>query len=101
MTERVHKICIATGLAQALGTYNALDRSKQYPLDDDQKLRDAVNQSWTKIHHLERQGDEKDLAIANLEKKLGNSRYLNHALISIIVILAWEGVKALAVHYLR
>jgi hypothetical protein len=101
MTERAYRICEASARAQVLGTYGVDDRSKQYPLDDSKKLVDAVNDCWTKIHRLERQAREKDVEIGQLKKQKGRWRFLANALISMFLILAWEGVKALAVYYLR
>lgn len=95
MVARVDHICEAVTHAQKLGTLNALDRSRQYPLDSDEKVKEAVNQAWTKIHHLEREGDRKDAKIVELEKKVSRWRFLAHSLTSILTVLAWEGVKAL------
>jgi len=69
MTERVHQICNAVRYAQELGTYGLDDRSKQYPIDDPEKIKDALNKCWTKAHRLERQLTEKEVLIGKLEKR--------------------------------
>lgn len=56
--------------AKQLGTYNADDRSRQYPLDNPKALTNAVNKAWTKVHSCERRLAEKEKVIAHLLRKL-------------------------------
>jgi len=84
---------IAIHHAKQLGTLHALDRSRQYPLDDPEKLKKAVNEAWTKIHHCEKELILKDSAIAELEKRVSRYRVVNIALTSILTGLAWEGLR--------
>lgn len=53
--------------AKQLGTYEALDRAKQYPLDSPAKVYKAVNECWTKVHALEAANRKKDETIAALK----------------------------------
>lgn len=53
--------------AKELGTYEAEDRSKQYPLDDRAQVHDAINKCWTKVHALEAANRKKDETIAELK----------------------------------
>jgi len=84
--------------AHLLGTMNVLDRSKQYPLDDPEKLKAAINQAWTKIHHCEQELRHKDIVLGQLKTQLSRYRIVNIALTSILTGLAWEGVKVLFSH---
>lgn len=81
--------------AKQLGTFNAADRSKQYPLDHPEKVIEAVNKCWTKVHSLEAENRRKEETIQGLKKQLGRYKFSNIGLISIITGLAWEGLKAL------
>lgn len=83
--------------ALELGTLNALDRSKQYPLDDAEKLKRAINEAWTKIHHCEQELGRKDQAISGLLVKAESNqlwvrilRYTVSAEAAIIGFLAFE-----------
>jgi hypothetical protein len=60
----------ALNLAKQLGTLNADDRSKQYPIDDVNKLKEAVNLALTKARRCERLNDEKDREIIKLRREL-------------------------------
>jgi hypothetical protein len=90
----------AIRLAHAVGTYDKVDRSKQYENPDNHELLRAVNEAWSKIRVCEKAITSKDLAILNLEQRVSRYKFLNIALTSILTGLAWEGVKAL-VAYLR
>ena len=90
----------AIRFAHAVGTYNAVDRSRQYENPDNHELLRAVNDAWSKIRLLENSATQKDLAILNLERRVSRYKIANIALTSIVTGLAWEGVKAL-VAYLR
>jgi hypothetical protein len=81
--------------AKAIGTYNVLDRSKQYTREDPRELLRAVNEAWTKIRTLEKESTKKDAAIAELRSKLRRVQIANVALTSIITALAMQGLKFL------
>jgi len=81
--------------AKELGTYNAFDRSKQYPLDRGEQVIEAINKCWTKVHSLEESNRRKDEKIEKLKKQLGRYKFGNIVLTSIVTGLAWEGLKAL------
>jgi hypothetical protein len=109
LVEKIDRMYEAIEYAKKIGTYNSPDRSKQYPLDDPEKLKEAVHKCWVKIHVLEAAKDEleaagqlKDKEIAELRENLetsqkvaGRYRVVNITLTAIITGLAWEGVKAL------
>jgi len=78
-----------------LGTYNAIDRSKQYTRADNAELLRSLNEAWTKIRTCEKSIGQKDAAIVELKKQLGRYKVVNIALTSIVTTLAWEGLKAL------
>lgn len=88
--------------AKSLGTFDADDRSEQYPLLDQKLVHKAINECWTKVHQLEAENRRKDKEIAalrednrNLHRSVRRYRVVNIALTSIITALAWEGLKAL------
>ncbi|HZW05376.1 MAG TPA: hypothetical protein VFF58_00580 [Candidatus Nitrosotalea sp.] len=81
--------------AKRLGTFNAIDRSKQYAETDGRELLRAVNEAWTKIRHCEKRIAEKDADIARLRDQISRYKIINIALTSIVTALAWEGLKAL------
>lgn len=56
--------------AKRLGTYDAIDRSKQYERADNRELLRAVNEAWSKIRAYEKHLTEKDAAILELRRKL-------------------------------
>lgn len=85
-----------------LGTLNALDRSKQYTRASNEELLRSLNEAWVKIRVHERELAAKDKLIAELSRKLGESkdlarryRIITIVLTSIITSLAWRGVEAL------
>jgi hypothetical protein len=85
-----------------LGTLNALDRSKQYTRASNEELLRSLNEAWVKIRVHERELAAKDKLIAELSRKLGESKDLARryrittiVLTSIITSLAWRGVEAL------
>jgi hypothetical protein len=89
---QVDRIMIATEHAKRIGTYGQDDRSKQYPLDNEKKIIDAVNLALTKVRQVEK---SKDKEIAELKKRIQHYRIAYTVLVSIITGLAWEGLKAL------
>lgn len=93
------RINAAMERAKAAGTLNADDRSKQYPLDEPEKVKKAVNEAWSKIHRCEKKIGEKDAEIAGLHKQLSRYRFLNIALTSIITALAVKGLELIAAHF--
>ena len=95
MESRIHKTYEAVTKAHEVGTYGAIDRSKQYQGVSQSEMLEQVNLAWSKIRALEKSATDKDLAILNLETKLRRERLVNIALTSIITGLAWEGLKVL------
>ena len=81
--------------AKRLGTYNAIDRSKQYAETDNAALLRAVNEAWSKIRNCEKSLTARNNDIEQLRKKLRRSQIVNIALTSIITSLAWEGLRTL------
>lgn len=86
-----------TDLAKAkiIGTYNALDRSRQYTREDPRELLRAVNEAWTKIRKMENELIRRDSMIADLRDKLRRSQIVNITLTSIITALAVKGLELL------
>jgi len=76
-----------------VGTFNKIDRSKQYTRADAAELLRSLNLAWTRIRQLEELNLKKDLEIGVLKRKVRNYRIANTALISIITGLAWEGLR--------
>lgn len=80
--------------AKKCGTLNAADRSKQYPLNTEKQIIDAVNLALTKARL-----NEKALATKAeneyLHRQLRNYRVVNITLTAIITSLAWKGLEAL------
>lgn len=100
--DRVDRRMTATEYAKRIGTYNSPDRSRQYPLNDPDQLRDAVHKCWVKVHaleaankELEASGTLKDEEIEILKTRVGRYRLKYLALSSILTGLAWEGIRAL------
>jgi hypothetical protein len=81
--------------AKIAGTYNALDRSRQYRREEPREILRAVNEAWTKIRKLENEGIRKDAEIAKLYEKLRRSNFVNVALTAIITSLASIGLEYL------
>lgn len=79
-----------------IGTYNQVDRSKQYTRADAPELLRSLNEAWTKIRTLERALILKEKEIGDLRKLVKRYRIANIVLTSIVTGLAWEGLKALA-----
>ena len=86
---------------RALRTYKQIDRSKQYTRADNPELLRSLNEAWAMIRTLQNSEIRKDARIAELEQQLKNYRIRYTALVAIITGLAWEGVKALLVHFFR
>lgn len=82
--------------AHRLGTFNAIDRSKQYTRADNAELLRSLNDAWTKIRTLEAASLKKDTVIAEQNRKIGRYRVGYTTLIAIITGVCWEGVRALA-----
>lgn len=80
--------------AKACGTLNQSDRSRQYPLNTEKQIIEAVNLALTKAR-----ANEKALAAKadneQLRRQLRQYRVVNIALTSIITTLAIEGMRAL------
>jgi predicted nucleic acid-binding Zn-ribbon protein len=91
--DKVAQICDAVAKARELGTYNALDRSKQYPLDTQERFRKAVNEAWTKIHRCEHRLAEKEAAIAELKRQVRRYKAQIAVLGGLIGALAVKGLE--------
>jgi hypothetical protein len=92
--EKIDQMFDAIEHAKACGTLNAADRSKQYPLQSEKQIIDAVNLALTKARINERALAAK-ADNEHLRRQLRNYRLINIALTSIITGLAWEGIRAL------
>ncbi len=88
------RIMTPTEKAKALGTYGALDRSKQYAETSPRELLRAVNEAWAKIRTCEKTLCQRDAEIAALKQKLERSKTIN-ALLTFGVIGLWELAKFL------
>jgi hypothetical protein len=91
--ERTHN---TINRAKELGTYNAMDRSRQYEVIDNGELLRAINGAWTKIRTQDTTKASKD-EITELRNALGKSRTINTVL-TLALIGLWEIVKFLATH---
>ena len=71
----------AIALAHQLGTFNAIDRSRQYEdiRDNPNELLKTINTAWSKIRSLEKDRDAKTREIAELHNKLKWARMKNIA----------------------
>lgn len=78
-----------------IGTYNQIDRSKQYTRADAPELLRSLNEAWSKIRALEAASLKKDAVIAEMRRKVTSYRIRYTTLVAIITGLAWEGVRAL------
>jgi len=78
-----------------IGTYNQIDRSRQYTRADGPELLRSLNEAWSKIRTCERELTKRDTAIAELREKLKKSQIVNVALTSIITALAVKGLEFL------
>jgi hypothetical protein len=70
LIQHVDRKLKALELAEKLGTLNADDRSKQYPLDQTAQIVKAVNECWIKVHEKEKADKKKDEQIHELRKKV-------------------------------
>ena len=82
--------------AQQLGTYNAIDRSRQYEDVGSATLLRQVNEAWSKIRALEKSLADKQDQIVALKGKLKHCNWVRRSLTSMLVYLAFEGAKAIA-----
>jgi hypothetical protein len=77
------------------GTYNQVDRSKQYTRAEAPELLRSLNEAWSKIRMLEASSLRKDAVIADQNQRIGRYRVGYTTLIAIITGVCWEGVRAL------
>lgn len=77
---------------QVLGTYNQVDRSRQYTRADNDELLRSLNEAWSKIRLLEAGRAKDAVIIAGLHQNLRRKwvGYVVAALISAGVAVAWE-----------
>lgn len=80
---------------QKLGTYNQIDRSRQYTRADGPELLRSLNEAWSRIRGCQQELAKKDLAIADLRNKLNRSQVANVVLTSIVTALAVKGLEFL------
>lgn len=81
--------------AHLVGTFNQIDRSKQYTEPDAKELLHAVNSAWSKIRACESELGKKQEAIEALKRKVAHYRIANSLLTSILTVLAFKGLEAL------
>jgi hypothetical protein len=93
--HKVDRMLTAIEKAKQLGTYNAIDRSRQYERITDAERDRAVNEAWAKIRTCEKKIENKEADIKHLREQLSKHRIVNVTLTAIITVLASEGLKAL------
>jgi len=81
--------------AKKAGTFEELDRSRQYTEPTHHQLLGSLNDAWTKIRTCEKVLLKRDADVARLQCQVKRYRVVNIALTSILTGLAWEGMKAL------
>lgn len=86
------RIMDAITKAHAVGTFNAIDRSKQYANPDHAEMLRALNEAWSKIRRIETLSDEKDVTIRDLKDQLGKKLRRNR-LWNTALICAWEIIR--------
>ena len=91
----VERIIQATQKAKEVGTYDQVDRSRQYSDASQIDLLRSLNDAWSRIRILQTENSKKDLAISQLHNKLKRSQTVNIALTAIITTLAWKGMEVL------
>src|ERR1017187_1842879 len=95
MKEMTEKRYSAITRAHNLGTYNAMDRAAQYQAVEQDEMLRSLNEAWTTIRNLQREGGNKDAEILKLKHRVSSYKIANIALTSIITGLAWEGIRFL------
>jgi hypothetical protein len=98
---RIERMLNAIEKAKKLGTYDALDRSRQYEGITEAERDQALNEAWTKIRICEKKIEAKEKDIKGLREQLRQHRIVNVALTAIITVLASEGLKALLAFWLH
>jgi hypothetical protein len=86
--DRIHQFLDmkdALYLAHQLGTLHKDDRTKQYPLNTQQQIIDAVNLALTKVRNVER---TKDTEIKELKEKL---KWANRKVLGLLAVLTSPG----------
>lgn len=91
----------AIAKAHLVGTFNQVDRARQYEDPTAPELLRSLNEAWSKIRVCEKSILTKDARIADLEKKITSYKIKNIALTAILTGLAWEGVKFIAAYVLH
>lgn len=95
------RIMDAISRAHLVGTFNQVDRSKQYEDPTNHELLKSLNEAWSKIRVCEKSILAKDARIAQLESRVSRYKVVNMALTSILTYLAFEGVKFIAAYVLH
>lgn len=91
----------AISRAHLVGTFNAVDRSKQYENPTNEELLKSLNEAWTKIRVCEKSILAKDARIAQLETRVSRYKVVNTALISLLTYIGLEGLKFIAANFLH
>lgn len=97
------RVMTAIERAKAIGTYNQVDRSKQYQAASHAELVEQVNEAWSKIRRCEHALKDRDKQIEVLIDKVRVYKLKYTAVVAVITGLAWEGLKVLIpmlLHYL-
>lgn len=76
-----------------LGTYNAIDRSRQYTRADNPELLRSLNEAWSTIRRLQQSLLQKDVELGIMAGKVKAYRIGRTAIISICTGVAWEALK--------
>jgi hypothetical protein len=87
--DRIHQFLDmkdALYLAHQLGTLHKDDRTKQYPLNTQQQIIDAVNLALTNVRRVERTKDEQ---ITALTKKLKRANWKVAGLLGVLTSPGW------------
>lgn len=78
-----------------IGTYNQIDRSKQYTRADNPELLRSLNEAWSKIRTLEAANVRKDAAMAELRAQRRSDRMwikiIGAALAITVPVIGWLG----------
>lgn len=99
--RRYSRMMTAIERAKLLGTYNLVDRSRQYQSASHGELVEQVNEAWAKIRRCEHELTKRDQVIDQLHNKLKIYRWKYTALVAVVTGLAWEGLRVIVPIALR